>query len=660
MIVELGHFALVLAAIVALVTIVVPLKGALSNDGRLMTLAQPGALLQFLLVSVAFAALTAAYVGSDFSVQNVFENSHTDQPMIYRFSGVWGNHEGSILLWVLILALFGACVAAFGKSVPLPLRAVTIAVQSSISAAFLFFILFTSNPFARLLPAPVEGRSLNPVLQDPGLAFHPPLLYIGYVGFSIVFSFAAAALILGRIDAAWARIVRPWILVAWSTLTAGIALGSYWAYYELGWGGFWFWDPVENASLMPWLAGTALLHSAIVMERRDALKIWTILLAVLAFSLSLLGTFLVRSGVLTSVHAFASDPARGVFILLILCAFIGGAFALFALRAPAMAGGSLFSPISREGSLVMNNLFLSAACAAVFIGTLYPLALEAVTGDKISVGAPFFNATFLPLCLPIILAMPFGQQLAWKRGELLPIATRLFVAILAGLGLALTIFSITQGGQIIAAIGLGLGLFVVVGSLDDLRVRASRGGAANFFGRLTGLPRSIIAAAIAHMGVGLMVIGIAATAFHEEQIATMGPGDRLSIGGVEVVFDGLSRRPGPNFVATSGSFTLLENGAKLVNLHPGKRTYVGRTMPTSETARLTRGLGQIYLAVGDSNGDRIDVRAYWKPYVLLIWLGPLVMTLAGLLSLTDRRLRVAAPRRAKGADKAAALPGAAE
>jgi len=656
MIVELGHFALVLALVAALVTMVLPLYGARIDAPRLMAFAGPSAIIQFLLVLMSFCALTVAYVTSDFSVANVFENSHTDQPMIYRISGVWGNHEGSILLWVLILVLFGACVAAFGRNIPSRLKAATIAVQSSITAAFLLFILFTSNPFQRLLPAPIEGRSLNPILQDPGLAIHPPMLYVGYVGFSVVFSFAAAALILGRIDAAWARIVRPWILVAWTTLTLGIAIGSYWAYYELGWGGFWFWDPVENASLMPWLAGTALLHSAIVMERRDALKIWTILLAVLAFSLSLLGTFLVRSGVLTSVHAFASDPARGVFILIILCAFIGGALTLFAMRGPALAGGVLFSPVSREGSLVLNNLFLSAACAAVFIGTLYPLALEAVTGDKISVGPPFFNATFLPLCIPIVLAMPFGQQLAWKRGELLPIASRLFVAIAAGVLVALAIFGLTNGREAIAALGLGLGAFVVVGSLDDLRIRAMRGSSGTFLARLRGLPRSVMAAAFAHMGVGLMVIGIAATAFHEEKIEALAPGQKVTVGGIELTFEGLRRQPGQNFIATVGRFTARENGRELAVLEPGKRTYIGRTMPTSETARIQRGFGEVYLAIGDSHDGKLDIRAYWKPYVLLIWLGPLVMSLAGLLSMTDRRLRIAAPRRAK----AAPVPGAAE
>jgi cytochrome c-type biogenesis protein CcmF len=655
MIVEIGHFAAVLALVVAVVGVVAPLWGAWKNDSGLMAVASPAAVLQFLLLALSFYALSVAYYTSDFSVKNVFENSHTDQPAIYRLSGVWGNHEGSILLWVLILVLFGACVAMFGRNIPTLLKSTTLAVQSLISAAFLLFILLTSNPFLRLFPAPPEGRSLNPILQDPGLAVHPPLLYVGYVGFSIVFSFAAAALIIGRIDAAWARIVRPWILVAWAALTGGIALGSYWAYYELGWGGFWFWDPVENSSLMPWISGTALLHSAIVMERRDALKIWTMLLAILTFSLSLLGTFLVRSGVLTSVHTFAADPARGVFILLILCAFIGGALALFAMRGPQMAGGSLFSPISREGSLVFNNLFLSATCAAVFIGTLYPLAIEALTGAKISVGPPFFNATFLPLAAPIVLAMPFGQQLAWKRGALLPIAERLFVAILGGVAAAIIIWGFVQGGDIVAATGIGLGIFAIVASLDDLRIRAMRGGSANVFHRLFGLPRSIIAAAVAHMGVGVMVVGIAATAFHQEHIAAMAPGEKLTLDGVEMTFDGMGRVQGPNFISTVGNFTLREGGSVIAELRPGKRTYVGRQMPTSETARLTRGLGQIYLAIGDAHDGKLDIRAYWKPWVLLIWIGPLIMMLAGLLSLTDRRLRVAAPRRIP-----AVVPGAAE
>ena len=390
-----------------------------------MGVAGSTAVAQFAFALFAFGALTVAYVVSDFSVVNVFENSHSLKPLLYKITGVWGNHEGSMLLWVLILSLFSALVAIFGANLPLTLRSLVLAVQGWVAAAFYLFILVTSNPFLRIADPPIEGRDLNPVLQDIGLAVHPPLLYLGYVGFSISFSFAIAALIEGRISAAWARWVRPWTLLAWIFLTLGIAMGSYWAYYELGWGGWWFWDPVENASLMPWLAGTALLHSAVVMEKRNALKVWTILLAILAFSLSLLGTFLVRSGVLTSVHAFATDPTRGVFILAILCVFIGGSLALYAWRAPTLAQGGLFAPISREGALVLNNLLLTTACATVFVGTLYPLALETLTGEKISVGAPFFNLTFGPLFVPLLLAVPFGPLLAWKRGDLLGAAQRL-------------------------------------------------------------------------------------------------------------------------------------------------------------------------------------------------------------------------------------------
>src|SRR5499433_4006345 len=471
MIAEFGHYALVLAFALALVQASVPLAGARKNDPVLMAVAGPTALAQFCFIAFAFAALIICYVRSDFSVLNVFENSHSAKPLVYKLSGVWGNHEGSMLLWVLILSVFGALVALFGANLPARLKANVLAVQSSIAAAFIVFILLTSNPFLRIPEAPLEGRDLNPVLQDPGLAIHPPLLYVGYVGLSISFSFAIAALIDGRIDAAWARWVRPWTLLAWMFLTLGIAMGSFWAYSTLGWGGWWYWDPVENASFMPWLAATALLHSALVMEKRNALKVWTILLAILAFSLSLIGTFLVRSGVLTSVHAFATDPTRGVFILAILVLFIGGGLALFGLRAPLLKQGGLFAPVSREGALVLNNLFLVSACATVFIGTLYPLALEALTGEKISVGAPFFNATFAPLFVPLLIAMPFGPLLAWKRGDLLGVAQRLVGAAGAGIVAIGTTFAVAGQGSALAPFGMGLALFVIVGALTDIAER---------------------------------------------------------------------------------------------------------------------------------------------------------------------------------------------
>ncbi len=455
---ELGHYSLVLALALMLIQSSVPLLGIRWRDERLVSVAGSTPIAAFLFVAISFAALVIAHITSDFSVKNVFENSNSEQPLLFKITGVWGNHEGSMLLWVLILSFFGALVAIFSTNLPGPLRARVLAVQGWIGSAFLIFILLTSNPFARLDPAPLQGQDLNPVLQDIGLAIHPPFLYLGYVGFSVAFSFAVAALMEGRTDAAWARWVRPWTLAAWICLTAGIAMGSYWAYYELGWGGWWFWDPVENASFMPWLAGTALLHSAVVMEKRGALKVWTVLLAILTFSLSLLGTFLVRSGVLTSVHAFASDPTRGVFILAILTLFIGGALALFAIRAPEMKQGGLFAPISREGALVFNNLFLVAAVSTVFVGTLYPLALEALTGDKISVGAPFFHLTFVPLMIPLLLALPFGPLLGWKRGDLLGASQRLGVAMGAAL-LAAAVTALATGGKgVLAPFGLALGV----------------------------------------------------------------------------------------------------------------------------------------------------------------------------------------------------------
>ena len=510
MIPELGHYALVLALGLGLIQSAAPVSAARGGDSALMRVASSTALMQFAFVALSFLALTFCYVTSDFSVATVFENSHSQMPLIYKITSVWGNHEGSMLLWVLILSLFGALVAAFGSNLPATLKAHVLAVQSWIACAFYLFILLTSNPFLRLAPAPFEGRDLNPILQDPGLAIHPPLLYLGYVGFSIAFSFAIAALIEGRIDAAWARWVRPWTLAAWVFLTLGIAMGSYWAYYTLGWGGFWFWDPVENASLMPWLAGTALLHSAVVMEKRNALKIWTILLAILTFSLSLVGTFLVRSGVLTSVHTFATDPTRGVFILAILVLFIGGGLTLFAWRASTLKQGGLFAPISREGALVFNNLFLTTACLTVFVGTLYPLALEAVTDEKISVGAPFFNLTFGPLFVALMFVIPFGPLLAWKRGDLLGVAQRLMTAFVIGITAVAITFAIKGSHSILTPFGVGLALFVMLGALTDLVERTGlfRLPFATVCQRATGLPRSTWGTAIAHSGVAMSMLGI--------------------------------------------------------------------------------------------------------------------------------------------------------
>ncbi|MFL4969030.1 MAG: heme lyase CcmF/NrfE family subunit [Xanthobacteraceae bacterium] len=649
---ELGHYALVLALGLALVQAIVPMWGARVRDVSLMNVAVPTALAQFVFVAAAFAALTACYVASDFSVANVVENSHSTMPLIYKFTSVWGNHEGSMLLWVLILTFFGALVAGVGTNLPPTLKANVLAVQSWIAAAFFLFILLTSNPFLRLAEAPLEGRDLNPILQDIGLAVHPPMLYLGYVGFSITFSFAAAALIDGRIEPAWARWVRPWTLAAWMFLTAGVAMGSYWAYYELGWGGWWFWDPVENASFMPWLAGTALLHSALVMEKRDALKVWTILLAVLAFSLSLIGTFLVRSGVLTSVHSFANDPARGVFILAILVFFVGGGLALFAWRAPMLKQGGLFAPISREGALVLNNLFLTTACATVFIGTLYPLALEALTGEKISVGAPFFNATFGPLMLPLLIAVPFGPLLAWKRGDVLGVAQRLTAAFTIGLiGIAAT-FAFEGGKPVLAPFAVGLALFVMAGALTDLAERTGlfRVAPGTVLKRAAGLPRSAWGTAFAHFGLGVTLLGIIGeTGWSAEKIMTMKPGDVVALRHYELTFEGLVPREGPNYRELTAKFTVRRGGDILGVLEPAKRSFATRGTTTTEAALMTRGVSQLYLSLGDQGPDgSIAIRLYHKPLVLLIWLGAVVMVAGAALSLSDRRLRVGAPKPARG------------
>lgn len=649
MIIELGHYALVLALATALIVSILPVIGARRGDVSMMDIAPVGSVVTFVLVTFSFGVLTYAYVASDFSVLNVWANSHSLMPLIFKISGVWGNHEGSMMLWLLILSLFSALVALFGRNLPDVLRANVLAVQSWISSAFLVFILLTSNPFIRLDPAPAEGRDLNPVLQDIGLAIHPPLLYLGYVGFSVCFSFAVAALLEGRIDAAWARWVRPWTLAAWSFLTLGIAMGSYWAYYELGWGGWWFWDPVENASFMPWLAGTALLHSALVMEKRDALKIWTVLLAILTFSLSLLGTFLVRSGVLTSVHSFASDPTRGIFILCILLLFIGGALSLFAFRAPKLAAGGLFAPISREGALVLNNLILTVACGTVLTGTLYPLALETLTGDKISVGPPFFNMTFGLLMMPILIAVPFGPLLAWKRGDLLGALQRLYVvaglAFLAGL----VLFYLRHGGPVLAVLGLAAGFFLVFGALADLWYRAGvRKVAANVaWRRLRGLPRSAFGTALAHTGLGVTVLGIVAvTTFETENITSMKPGETAELGGYSLRFEGMQPGVGPNYTEDRARFTVSRGGVAFAKMSSSKRVFTANRTATTEAGILTLGPSQLYVSVGDASKDGgMVVRIWWKPFILCIWMGALVMAIGGFVSLSDRRLRVGAPSR---------------
>ncbi len=660
MIAETGHYALILALGLAIVQTVLPLWGTRTRDPQLLAVAVPAAQAQFLLIALAFGALTVAYVTSDFSVENVWRNSHSAKPMLYKIAGVWGNHEGSMVLWVLILALFGAAVATCGTNLPRELRANVLAVQGSISVAFLLFIITTSNPFVRLSPAPFDGNGLNPVLQDPALAFHPPLLYAGYVGFSMAFSFAVAALIEGRVDAAWARWVRPWTLAAWMCLTLGIAMGSWWAYYEFGWGGFWFWDPVENASFMPWLAGTALLHSALVMEKRDALKVWTILLAIITFSLSLMGTFLVRSGVLTSVHAFAVDPGRGVFILAIMGIFCGGALALFARRAPLLSQGGLFAPISREGALVLNNLLLVTACGAVFVGTLYPLALDAITGDKISVGAPFFNLTFGPLMLAVLIVMPFGPLLAWKRGDALAAAQRLMVAAVVALIVTVVVLAVQRRGPWLAPLGIGLGVWLILGALSELTYRVKLFGASwvEAFRRARNLPRSAYGTTLAHAGLGLTLIGIVATtAWREELVLALKPGESADIAGYHLAFKGVAPRQGPNYRERVGLFTVSRDGKPVTVLEPSKREFTVERSATTEAGIHPSWRGDLYVVLGDAvKNGAYSVRLYFNPLVRLIWIGALFMFAGGAVSLSDRRLRVGAPRaaRVRGARLAAA------
>jgi cytochrome c-type biogenesis protein CcmF len=653
---ELGHYALVLALLVAALQSIVPLVGASRGNATLMEASVPIAQSQFILVATAFGALMYAYVTSDFTVANVAANSHTAKPLLYKISGVWGNHEGSLLLWVLILTLFGAAVATFGRNLPPALRARVLAVQGMIGLGFLLFMLFTSNPFLRLDPAPIEGRGLNPLLQDPGLAFHPPFLYLGYVGFSTAFSFAVAALIEGRVDAAWARWVRPWTLAAWGFLTFGIALGSWWAYYELGWGGFWFWDPVENASFMPWLVGTALLHSALVVEKRDALKSWTILLAILTFGLSLVGTFLVRSGVLTSVHAFAVDPERGIFILALLIVAIGGSLTLYAIRAPALKGGGLFKPMSREGAMVLNNLLLSVAAATVFLGTLYPLFLDIVGGGKISVGAPYFDSTFVPLMVPVLAAVAVGPMLAWKRGDLAGVLDRLKFAFAAAAIAMLVSLWLLDWKSALSALGVGLGVWAIVGAAVGWadRIRLLRVPLGESVRRACGLPLSVYGMSIAHAALGVVVIGITASAaWRTEVIRNVHPGERAQVAGYTLVFEGVREVRGPNYVAERGIFRAERDGKHVTVLYPEKRHYPVEGSNTTEAAIHTTFLADLYVVLGDPDGKGGWVlRAYLNPLVPWIWGGAFMMFGGGLVSLADRRHRVGAPRRKAASEPA--------
>ncbi len=663
MIPELAHFALVLALGVALVQATLPLVGAQRGDAGLIGLARSAALAQFLLITLAFGALIHLYIVSDFSVLNVAQNSHALKPLIYKISGAWGNHEGSLLLWVWVLALFGAALAAWGDNMPAPFRARVLAVQAMVGVAFLAFMLFTSNPFERLTPAPLEGSGLNPILQDLGLALHPPMLYIGYVGFSMTFAFAVAALIEGRIDPSWARWMRPWALIAWASLTLGIALGSWWAYYELGWGGWWFWDPVENASFMPWLVGTALLHSLIVVEKRDSLKSWTILLSILTFGFSLLGTFLVRSGVLTSVHAFATDPSRGVLILLILMISLAGPLLLYAWRAPSLRVGGVFQPISREGALILNNVLLATATATVLLGTLYPLFLEVLADEKISVGPPYFNATFVPLMIPLLIAVPVGTLLAWKRGDLRRVLRSMALAAVGAVVFAAFAAWTNPASTAITALGFALAGWVFVGALVDLANRAGVGrrSGTSVWQRLVGLPRSAFATALAHTGLAVTVIGITATsAWQTEVIASVEVGESRPLAGYTVTLDRVERLRGPNYVADRGVFEVYRGDRRVTELYSEKRQYLVERQATTEAGISTNLWRDVYVVLGEPTPDgRWTVRYYLNPLVLWIWGGTVFMAIGACVSLSDRRYRVGAPaaRRVATADAPRAALG---
>jgi cytochrome c-type biogenesis protein CcmF len=652
---EVGHFALALALAMALVQSVLPILGATRGNILWMQSARWSSLGQVLFVAIAFAALMQAFITSDFTVKNVIENSHSLKPLLFKVAGTWGSHEGSLLLWVLILTVFGAAVSVFGANIPESLKARTLSVQAWISVGFLTFMLFTSNPFDRVFPPPPDGQDLNPLLQDVGLAMHPPLLYFGYVGFSIVFSFAVAALLEGKIDAAWARWVRPWALAAWMSLTAGIALGSWWAYYELGWGGWWFWDPVENVSFMPWLMGTALLHSAIVTEKRDAFKSWTILLAILTFSLSLLGTFIVRSGLLTSVHAFAVDPERGMYILGLLAVSIGGSLTLFAWRAPVMEPGGLFKPVSREAGLLINNLILVTATGVVLFGTLYPLFYEAMTGgDKLSVGPPFFNSAFVPMMLPLVFVMGLGPFLSWKRADLPGVLERLRVVAALSIFATLAIWYVTQGGPVLGYLAIMLAFWLFAATLREwaMRVRLFESSFGEVRRRARNLPRSAYGMTVAHTGLAIAIFGfVGSSVWKSEEIIFVRPGTQVAIAGFEVTFEGAERVRGPNYFADRGTLTVRKNGEFVTVLYPERRTYPVAQSTTTESAIRSTLAGDLYTSISDPASEEAGASGAWtlrilfEPLVNFIWIGSAMLVLGGGLSLSDRRLRIGAPRR---------------
>jgi len=651
MIAEIGQFALVLSFLVALVQAVVPFIGAARRDSALMAVGRAAACLELFFVGLAFAALAAGFMLNDFSIALVAQHSNSTQPLIWRFGATWGSHEGSMLLWVLILAINGAALVTFGSNLRETLQARVLAVQGVIAAAFLGFSLFTSNPFLRLDPAPPDGAELNPLLQDPGLVFHPPILYLGYVGFSVAFAFGIAALIEGYVDAGWARWVRPWVLSSWIFLTVGIAAGSIWAYYTLGWGGWWFWDPVENASLMPWLIGTALLHSSLALERRGALVSWTILLAILTFSLSLVGTFLVRSGVLTSVHAFAVDAARGVYILGIIALATGGALLLFALRAPALKTGALFSPVSRESAITLNNVFLVTLTSVVFGGTFYPVFMDILGGEKISVGPPYYRIWFGAVAVALLLLVSFGPMLNWKRDRITDVAERLKWPLLAFFVAIVMLVAALGLGNLLASFGISLGLFLIAGAAAVLarRFRREHGPIRGLAQLLRTTPLAVWGLALAHAGLGVTAIGITAvSAFQSNVVLAMHPGEGVTLAGSRITLESLEIIRGPNYEANQARFVV--DGRRGPRILYSER----RFFPVSQTETTLAGigtgaLGNIYISIGDRSATGGTVVRIWDhPFVDWIWAGVFVMALGGTISLADRRLRigVASPARA--------------
>jgi cytochrome c-type biogenesis protein CcmF len=635
MIPELGHFALILAFVVALVQGTLPLAGAARGHRAWIALARPAAQAQFLLVAFSFGCLTWAFVNHDFSVAYVAQHSNSRLPLEYRLSGVWGGHEGSLLLWMLMLSGWTVAVSVFSRHLPDTMVARVLGVLGLVTVGFLAFVLFTSNPFERLLPAAADGRDLNPLLQDPGLIFHPPMLYMGYVGFSIAFAFAIAALLSGQLDAAWARWSRPWTTTAWAFLTLGIALGSWWAYYELGWGGWWFWDPVENASFMPWLVGTALIHSLAVTEKRGCFKNWTVLLAIAAFSLSLLGTFLVRSGVLTSVHAFATDPRRGIFILILLVIVIGASLLLFALRAPKVGLGGSFGLVSRESLLLVNNVLLVVAAASVLLGTLYPLFIDALGLGKLSVGPPYFNAVFVPLMVPLLLLMAPGPLARWKHAELAPVLKQLLPAFVAAVLLGVAVPLLYGGWTPLTALGVLLAAWIAGGAATAIAGRLRAGGSS-------GQPLSWWGMHLAHAGVAVFVIGVTlVSAYQEEKDVRMEPDDTVTVGGYTFRFVGVREAMGPNYRAMVGELELSKDGRVLRTMRPEKRAYLTSAMPMTEAAIDTGLLRDVYVSLGEPIDERAwSVRVYYKPFVDWIWGGCLLMALGGIVAISDRRYRM--------------------